>query len=114
MRAAFFAAAERFAALRARVPAAFFAAALRVDFALAAVLPEAFPGDGFDADRFAGALRAADFFAAGFFAPDVADADFLRAGFFFAAPGPFAPPSCLLTVAHARLAAVFFDTPFFS
>lgn len=119
VRAAFFAAAERFALLLARVAAAFFAADLRVaDFLAGEVLPEDLVDERFDAARFVAALRtgflAADFFAGDFLAPDEVDVAFLRAGFFFAAPGPLAPPSCLLTVAHARLAAVFFDTPFFS
>lgn len=85
--------------LRARVRAAFFAAADRV-------------GD------LRAVLRADDFLAAVFL-----EADFLVAVFFevallrvavFLAPDPLAPPSCLFTVAQARFSAVFLDTPFFS
>jgi hypothetical protein len=64
------------------------------DVFLRADLREAFLGAAF--------LRAV-FFLALFF-----EAAFFRVLlFFFLAP----PPSCLLTVAHARFAAVFFDTP---
>lgn len=97
--------------LRARVCAAF----LPADFALAVVRPEDFAVEAFfDADRLVDALRVAVFLVPDFFAAEVLDVDFLRAVFLAVAAGPFAPPSCLLTVAHARLAAVFFETPFFS
>ena len=59
-------------------------------------------------------VPAADFFAADFLVAPFFDVGFLRAVFLTVAAGPFAPPSCLFTVAHARLAAVFFETPFFS
>jgi hypothetical protein len=57
------------------------------------VLPEVFLAD--------------DFRWAVFLPPLFFDAAFFRVLLFFLAP----PPSCLLTVAHARFCAVFFDTP---
>jgi hypothetical protein len=53
----------------------------------------------FDADFFPTVFLRAAFVADFFFAV------FFRAGFFLP------PPSCLLTVAHARFSAVFFETP---
>ncbi|MGN6520331.1 MAG: hypothetical protein ACTHK2_12990 [Dokdonella sp.] len=106
--------------LRARVLAAFFAAAERLDevrlLADVRLLVDArLPADFFGA-RPAGDFRAELRFAGVFFA-DVFLADVFFAAFlavFFFAAVPFAPPSCLLTVAHARFCAVFFETPRFS
>jgi hypothetical protein len=116
VRAAFFAAAERLDELRR--PADFFVARLAgAGRLLAARLRvELFFVELF----FAGDFRADVFFAD--FRPDVFLADLLAdvffADVFFAdflpALLPRAPPVCLLTVAHARFCAVFFDTPRFS
>jgi hypothetical protein len=106
--------------LRARVRAAFFAAAERLDevrlLAEVRLLVDVrLPADFFVA-RLAGDFRAevrfVEVFFAGVFLADVFFA-VLRAVFFFAEL-PFAPPSCLFTVAHARFCAVFFETPRFS
>jgi hypothetical protein len=101
---------EVFFAVDLRAPEDFLEADLRaVDFfdADLRVLDDDFlaPDDFFEAD-----LRPpADFFEADFFDADVRAPDFFAA-LFFRAP----PPVCLLTVAQARLSAVFFDTPRFS
>jgi hypothetical protein len=93
--------------------AAFFAAAereadLRAVFAAGDVLA----GDLRAPDWRAPGVLAADFLAETFFAVDFFAVDFFAAG--FSEEGPFAPPSCLFTVAHARFAATFFETPFSS
>lgn len=95
--------------LRARVLAAFFAAAERLaEVRFVAFFTARLAGDFFFAPAFlAGAFLAVAFFALVFFTVD------FFAVFFFA-DDPFAPPSCRLTVAQARFCAVFFDTPRFS